>query len=71
MIELLKTSEVTEDGIEYVINEYENGTIEKYVKAIPQAEIIEEVKELTLAQMQEQILLNTEYLVAMQELNLN
>lgn len=62
--------EIIENGITYIVNEYENGTIEKFVKAVPvSVKPIEEQEQLSQTDIQEQILLNTEYLVAMQELN--
>lgn len=70
MAEILKTIEITENGIDYIVNEYANGTIEKYIKPMAKENVVIE-SELTPIQMQEQILLNTEYLVAMQEINLN
>lgn len=70
MAEILKAIEITENGIDYIVNEYANGTVEKYIKPIAKGNIVIE-SELTPIQMQEQILLNTEYLVAMQELSLN
>lgn len=70
MGEILKTIEITENGIDYIVNEYVNGTVEKYVKPIAKENIVIE-NEITPIQMQEKILLNTEYLVAMQELSLS
>lgn len=35
---LIKTEEITENGTTYVVNTYDNGTIEKYIKPDPAAE---------------------------------
>lgn len=67
---IIKTYESKENGFIYIVNEYKNGTVEKYLK--PNNDILEPViEQLSQSDMQEQILLNTEYLVAMQELSLN
>lgn len=65
---MLNSYELEENGFIYIVNEYENGVIEKYLK--PDENINENIEQqLSQYDMQEQILLNTEYLVAVQELN--
>ena len=32
---LIKTEEITENGITYIVNTYDNGTVEKFVKPDP------------------------------------
>lgn len=35
---LIKTEEISENGTTYIVNTYDNGTIEKYIKPDPAAE---------------------------------
>lgn len=34
---LIKTEEITENGLTYIVNTYDNGTVEKYIKPDPDA----------------------------------
>ena len=34
-MQIIKTEEIIEDGNTYVVNTYDNGTIEKYIKPDP------------------------------------
>lgn len=34
-MELIKTEEITENGLTYIVNTYDNDTVEKYVKPDP------------------------------------
>ena len=69
---MLKESyEIIENDSTYIINTYENGAIEKILKVeepIIKEEILKE-REPRSSEVQAQILLNTEYLVALSQLN--
>lgn len=34
-MQIIKTEEIQENGVTYVVNTYDNGTIEKYIKPDP------------------------------------
>lgn len=62
-MQIIKTEEIIEDGNTYVVNTYDNGTIEKYIKPDPNYQpppmpeppkpvTNEELKDLVLAGMQ-------------------
>lgn len=62
-MQIIKTEEIIEDGNTYVVNTYDNGTVEKYIKPDPNYQpppmpeppkqvTNEELKELQLASMQ-------------------
>lgn len=34
-MELIKTEEITENDLNYIVNTYDNGTVEKYIKPAP------------------------------------
>ena len=62
-MQIVKTEEIIEDGNTYVVNTYDNGTIEKYIKPDPNYQpppmpeppkpvTNEELKDLVLAGMQ-------------------
>lgn len=36
-MELIKTEEITENETTYIVNTYDNGTVEKYIKSDPDA----------------------------------
>lgn len=36
-MELIKTEEITENEVIYIVNTYDNGTVEKYIKPDPDA----------------------------------
>lgn len=38
---LVKTEEIQENGITYIVNTYDNGTVEKYIKSDPDTVIPE------------------------------
>lgn len=62
-MQIIKTEEIIEDGNTYVVNTYDNGTVEKYIKPDPNYQLPpmpeppkpvtnEELKDLVLAGMQ-------------------
>lgn len=62
-MQIIKTEEIIEDGNTYVVNTYDNGTVEKYIKPDPNYQpppmpeppkpvTNEELKDLVLAGMQ-------------------
>lgn len=62
-MQIVKTEEIIEDGNTYVVNTYDNGTVEKYIKPDPNYQpppmpeppkpvTNEELKDLVLAGMQ-------------------
>lgn len=67
---IVKTYEIEQDSNIYIVNEYSNGTIEKYLKMDIEFKENNKNDDITEIEIQEQILLNTEYLVAMQELSM-
>lgn len=55
---LIKTEEIIEDGNTYVVNTYDNGTIEKYIKPDPNyvpPEPPQQLKPVTNEQLQAEL----------------
>lgn len=51
-MKIIKTEEIVENGITYIVNTYDNGTIEQYIK---QDENISQPNHVTLKSLQEKI----------------
>ena len=63
---IVKTEEFTVNGITYIRNTYDSGTIEEYIKPVPIPEPPE--PPISDRELMETTALNTEYLVTLAEL---
>lgn len=57
-MKIIKTEEIIEDGNTYVVNTYDNGTIEKYIKPYPNyvpPEPPQQLKPVTNEQLQAEL----------------